>query len=302
MLKKGLEPFIDCEMRKVHGKDWEKLIRKSEYSRRPQAIGDVSALLKVLADHWNDVFKSVLDQVTRSITYELLDVRNRWAHQATFSLDDTYRALDSAERLLLAVNAVEQASQLKQQRHHLRVGQSRETEKGNLIDILIIGYRDPKSQNQKPTQATPTPRPARDKSGINDNTERLSFQDLGKLLGDIKKGAARRSSALRNLRELLLQRVPNTKEKLNPRSGYIGYRSASSDRAYIYVQPDLLVIDIRRPRTIEPMLRKAGIEITYRHNYQGRAGWTTGIRLLHNSSTHQIDLVAKEIILALEER
>jgi len=31
---------------------------------------------------------------------ELRDVRNKWAHQRTFTTDDAYRALDSMERLL----------------------------------------------------------------------------------------------------------------------------------------------------------------------------------------------------------
>ena len=38
---------------------------------------------------------------------ELRDHRNKWAHQESFSSDDTYRALDSAGRLLTAVSAPE---------------------------------------------------------------------------------------------------------------------------------------------------------------------------------------------------
>ena len=137
-------------------------------------------------------------------------------------------------------------------------------------------------------------------AGIHQNTERLTFQELIGLFAGLKGDFVERSSGFQRLREILLQRVPNIEEKLNPTSGYVGYRSAS-DRAYVYVQPDLLVIDIRRPRTIEPMLRKAGIEITYRHNFQGRAGWTTGIHLSHNAPTHQIELVANEITHALAD-
>ena len=301
LLKKGLEPFVDREMQQVHGKDWEKLIRKSEYSRRPQATGDVSALLKVLADHWNDVFKSVLDQVIRSITYELIDVRNRWAHQEAFSLDDTYRALDSAERLLRAVNAVAQTNELKRQRDQLRVELSRETRKGNLIDVLIIGYHDPRSQNQKSTQVTPSRRPARDTAGMHQNTERLTFQNLMELFGGLKGDPVERSSAFQRLREILLQRVPGLKEKLNPKGKYAGYRAVSSDRAYVYVQPSLLIIDVKRPRTIEPSLRNIGIEIIHRHNFQGKHGWTTGIRLSHNAPSSQGEIVADQIIKALTD-
>ena len=42
----------------------------------------------------------------RNYVRELIDARNRWAHQEPFSSDDAYRALDSAERLLQAISAL----------------------------------------------------------------------------------------------------------------------------------------------------------------------------------------------------
>ena len=69
-----------------------------------------------------------------------------------------------------------------------------------------------------------------------------------------------KSLAFRRLREVLLHSVAGLKEKLNPRISYVGYRTESSDRAYIYVQPDVLVIDVRRPRTGDAKLKNAGIE------------------------------------------
>ena len=51
---------------------------------------------------------------------ELRDVRNRWAHQETFTGDDAYRALDSVERLLTAVSAPEAAEVAKMKRQLLR--------------------------------------------------------------------------------------------------------------------------------------------------------------------------------------
>ena len=44
-------------------------------------------------------------KVERSYVNELIDVRNRWAHQEFFSSDDADRALDSAGRLLAAISA-----------------------------------------------------------------------------------------------------------------------------------------------------------------------------------------------------
>jgi predicted AAA+ superfamily ATPase len=54
---------------------------------------------------WGDVFRKTLGRAERSLINELLDVRNRWAHQTPFSGDDADRALDSVSRLLTAVSA-----------------------------------------------------------------------------------------------------------------------------------------------------------------------------------------------------
>lgn len=65
-------------------------------------------------------FDGRLSQVQRSFASELRDVRNEWAHNASFSNDDAYRALDTAERLLAAVNAPDTASEVKAVRLNLR--------------------------------------------------------------------------------------------------------------------------------------------------------------------------------------
>ena len=65
----------------------------------------MAALLKLMWESWNDVFRKTLGPAERSLLSELRDHRNKWAHQEPFSSDDTYRALDSAGRLLAAVSA-----------------------------------------------------------------------------------------------------------------------------------------------------------------------------------------------------
>ena len=66
---------------------------------------DAAGLLRVMERSWNQVFRSSLGRTERSLVNELRDVRNRWAHQETFSTDDAYRALDSTQRLLAAVGS-----------------------------------------------------------------------------------------------------------------------------------------------------------------------------------------------------
>ena len=58
-------------------------------------------------DEWNQGFRNTLGHAERSLVSELRDVRNKWAHQKTFSTDDAYRAIDSIGRLLTAVSAEE---------------------------------------------------------------------------------------------------------------------------------------------------------------------------------------------------
>ena len=63
---------------------------------------DTQKILLVMWDQWNTVFNKTLGHPERSIVSELRETRKNWAHQQTFSGNDTYRALDSVERLLTA--------------------------------------------------------------------------------------------------------------------------------------------------------------------------------------------------------
>lgn len=117
-LKSGLRPFVEREMKAVYKDRWVQTALPSLpnwQSAKPEQINlDVQALLTLMWDLWNDVFKSTLGHAERSLVSELRDIRNRHAHQKNFSGDDTYRALDSCERLLTAVNATEPADAVKQ--------------------------------------------------------------------------------------------------------------------------------------------------------------------------------------------
>jgi len=81
---------------------------------------DTQALLLVMWDQWNVVFRNVLGQAERSLVGELRDVRNKWAHQEPFSTDDAYRALDTVERMLQEVSAGEQAAEVGRMKHDLQ--------------------------------------------------------------------------------------------------------------------------------------------------------------------------------------
>ena len=111
-LSAGLQPFVERECKAKYGSDWVKLVARSERADP----SDAQFLLAVLADEWRDVFSRVLDKGHRAFVGELIDVRNRWAHQGRFSTDDAYRALDTIHRLLSAVSASQQVVEVD----HLR--------------------------------------------------------------------------------------------------------------------------------------------------------------------------------------
>src|SRR3989442_1323097 len=125
LLNKGLQPFIEREMQAVYGTRWlqEAAANLREYqmssARSGELSGDTQVLLLVMWDQWHAVFKNVLGHAERSLVSELRETRNKWAHQEAFSTDDAYRALDSMHRLLIAVSAAAQASEVDRQKQEL---------------------------------------------------------------------------------------------------------------------------------------------------------------------------------------
>src|SRR5258706_16283760 len=110
LLKEGLGPFAEREFKNAYrDRAASEALRFLSDDRnlvgRPLGEWDVAALLKLMWEAWNDVFRRTLGPAERSLVSELRDLRNKWAHQQSFSSDDAYRALDSAGRLLSAVSA-----------------------------------------------------------------------------------------------------------------------------------------------------------------------------------------------------
>lgn len=110
LLRAGLAPFVAREFESTYGsRAAEEGIRfvgeDRLYVNKPLTQWDIAALLKLMWEAWNQVFRNTLGQAERNLIAELRDWRNKWAHQELFSSDDADRALDSAERLLTAVSA-----------------------------------------------------------------------------------------------------------------------------------------------------------------------------------------------------
>jgi predicted AAA+ superfamily ATPase len=110
LLRQGLVPFVEREYRSSYGAqavaEAVRVLGEDRLlAKKPMTEWDVAALLKLMWESWNDVFRKTLGPLERTLVSELRDARNRWAHQTAFSTDDAYRALDSAGRLLTAVSA-----------------------------------------------------------------------------------------------------------------------------------------------------------------------------------------------------
>lgn len=116
LLAQGLAPFVDRECSLIYGLDWANTVP----SNGPPSKTDIQFLLRTLTSTWREVFERTLGRMERNYVSELIEARNRWAHQEPFSSDDTYRALDSAERLLHAISAGEQAADVGRMKHDLQ--------------------------------------------------------------------------------------------------------------------------------------------------------------------------------------
>ncbi|WP_420474276.1 Swt1 family HEPN domain-containing protein [Noviherbaspirillum sp. ST9] len=110
-LKMGLAPFVEREVKAAIAANALSMQRVRGFvddpilAKKGIAEWDVAALLKLMWETWNEVFRKTLGFSDRSLVSEIRDWRNKWAHQEPFSSDDAYRALDSTGRLLTSISA-----------------------------------------------------------------------------------------------------------------------------------------------------------------------------------------------------
>jgi len=164
LLKAGLQPFVEREMKAQHSQLWLQEARASVaetqahlFTGSAEPEWDAASLLAVMWNQWEKVFKKTLGRTERSIISELREVRNNWAHQKNFSSDDAYRALDSSGRLLSAVTAttqVDEIEKLKTELLRVRFDEQARSEKRRAAGTAIEGAA---SANLKPWREVVTP-------------------------------------------------------------------------------------------------------------------------------------------------
>ena len=100
----------------MYGDNWPVVVQRTDRGGLSRKINpeDLHFLLNVMWDKWQPIFSKGLSHRDRNYISELRDVRNLWAHNERFSIDDTLRTLDTSKRLLKSVAAADQATQVDQ--------------------------------------------------------------------------------------------------------------------------------------------------------------------------------------------
>ena len=162
-LKSGLAPFVSREFINHHKGRSDQVLQQDLGETVRDAKGyfsnmDAAALLRVMWESWNDVFRNTLGRAERSLVSELREVRNRWAHQESFSSDDAYRALDSTHRLLTAVSSPEagEIENMKMELLRVRFDEQARTQRrrtqGSAIEFQATGGLAPWREVVSPHQ------------------------------------------------------------------------------------------------------------------------------------------------------
>jgi len=126
LFRNGIAPYIDREVKaavqtgSLSAQAVKGFLDDPNTAKKEISDWDVSPLMKLMWDTWNDVFKRTLSFSQRSLVSEVRDWRNKWAHQHAFSSDDADRALDSMERLLAAVSAGPESEEVRRMKLELR--------------------------------------------------------------------------------------------------------------------------------------------------------------------------------------
>jgi predicted AAA+ superfamily ATPase len=153
LVRDGLAPFVERELRNQYGNkaddEAQRFVLNDRLNTdRPLAEWDAAALLALVWNSWNEVFRRTLGQAERTYVSELRGVRTKWAHQQTFSGDDAYRALDTASRLLAAVSApqADEVEKMKMELLRVRFDEQARTERrkaGTAIESQVTGSLKP---------------------------------------------------------------------------------------------------------------------------------------------------------------
>ncbi|PPH37214.1 AAA family ATPase [Rathayibacter sp. AY1E3] len=125
LLSEGLLDDVDEVMTRAYRTtDWPTQWAQEDAQRRGGPLRtltkhDVQVQLRAITEQGYH-FKETLSRAQQGFASELRETRNLWAHNEPFSSDDASRALDTIERLLHAVGAVDSAEDVRKLRVDLQ--------------------------------------------------------------------------------------------------------------------------------------------------------------------------------------
>ena len=159
LLREGLGPFVEREVKRLPGNQIEDFIRstsprdvRDQLRKTPIREWDVYVLLNLMQWRW---LWNRLGRMERLFVGETQDWRNKWAHQQMLTAPDADvdRALDTAVRLLRAVKAETQAAEVA------RLWESRKAAnalvKGTLRSSSGAGPRSSVPAHRPPSRSAP---------------------------------------------------------------------------------------------------------------------------------------------------
>jgi len=150
ILPEALTPFVEKRLENSLMGHWQVEIAE-RFRLKVNSDGnlawDQAGLFNAMNSYWDNAFRAVLGRAERAIVNELVEVRNRFSHNESFSYDDAERALDSMRRLTEAIGAGEAAGKLGKMREailrtkfaELRRNEERRGSRGQQISIETMG-------------------------------------------------------------------------------------------------------------------------------------------------------------------
>jgi predicted AAA+ superfamily ATPase len=125
LVASGFGAFVADQLEARYGEGWKAEVANAsqggKYRDVEPSLRDADFVLWAAINQWHAVFRNVLGHSERSLVGLLKDVRGKWAHGGTFSVDETHRVLDWTHLLLLAVGAPEAKEAAARQQEVLRL-------------------------------------------------------------------------------------------------------------------------------------------------------------------------------------
>jgi uncharacterized protein len=219
LLPDALTPFVEQRLAAGLSGDWQGKVGsrlRDLRSENGNFSWDQLGLFNAINIFWDDAFRDVLGRAERSLVNELVDVRNKHAHNEKFSYDDAERALDSMRRLMDAISAAEISAELTKMRDiilrtkftELERAEERRRDRRTEITVETAAGLLPWREVIEPHQDVATgdfqqAEFAADLNKVHNGTAALEYSDpfefygrtyLTKGLSDLLKGAAKRLS------------------------------------------------------------------------------------------------------------